>query len=537
VSDAPRSAAPTVSIVIPSIGRPSLGRLLDALAASAGPAPLEVVVVDDRRRPEHPLPIGHHRQVTVIAGPGRGPAAARNLGWRSTAGQWVAFLDDDVVPGSRWCLDLDADLTGLPSMVAGSQGRLRVPLPADRRPTDWERNVAGLEGARWATADLAYRRDVLAEVGGFDERFTRAFREDSDLGLRVSAAGYLIVRGERIAEHPVRPAGRAVSVSLQAGNADDAAMRARWGPGWRVSAGAEGGRTGRHLVITAAAAAAALGALSRRRSVARLSAAVWSAGTAELIAARVRPGPRSLDEVTTMVATSAVLPLAAVAHLGAGYARLPTWRNDTARAPLGLARSPLALSPARLRLRSGQQPRTYPVDPTWQPAAILFDRDGTLIVDTPGNLDPAAVRLMPGARTAVRRAREAGLAVGVVTNQAAVGRGDCTRAEVDAVNRRVDELLGPFDTWQVCPHTPEEACGCRKPAPGLVLAAAEALALDPGRCAVIGDIASDLAAAAGAGARSVLVPTTETRPAEIAGAGVVARDILDAVDVVLAGLC
>ena len=79
--------------------------------------------------------------------------------------------------------------------MAGSQGRLRVPLPAARPPTDWERNVAALEGARWATADLAYRRAVLAEVGGFDERFRRAYREDADLALRVVRAGYRIEQG------------------------------------------------------------------------------------------------------------------------------------------------------------------------------------------------------------------------------------------------------------------------------------------------------------------------------------------------------
>ena len=77
--------------------------------------------------------------------------------------------------------------------MAATQGRIVVPVPA--RPTDWERNVSGLEHARWATADMAYRRDVLAAVGGFDERFPRAYREDADLGLRVTAAGWRIVDG------------------------------------------------------------------------------------------------------------------------------------------------------------------------------------------------------------------------------------------------------------------------------------------------------------------------------------------------------
>ena len=70
----------------------------------------------------------------------------------------MAFLDDDVVPGPTWAADLLADLAGLPPEVAASQGRIVVPMPGGRRPTDWERNVRGLETARWATSDMGYRR-------------------------------------------------------------------------------------------------------------------------------------------------------------------------------------------------------------------------------------------------------------------------------------------------------------------------------------------------------------------------------------------
>lgn len=528
--------APTVSVVVPSIGRPSLLTLLDALSAGTGPAPEEVVVVDDRAVPSPPLDLDRHR-ATVLYGRGRGPAAARNLGWRHCRSDWVAFLDDDVLPDPDWPERLAADLEDLDGSVAGSQARLRVPLPADRSPTDWERNVAGLEGARWATADLAYRRDVLEELGGFDERFPRAFREDADLGLRVEQAGYLVLRGNRTVAHPVRVAGRWVSVKLQAGNADDVVMRARWGPAWRILCGAEGGRTGRHL-LTVGAGVAALAALAgRRRRLAAVGTAGWLAGTAELAWARIAPGPRTREEVLTMLGTSAVLPAAAVAGLASGLASLPSWRRDTARAPLGVPVSPLALTPPRVSVRAAERPHTRLVDPGWVPAAVLFDRDGTLIHDRPGTNDPAAVTLMPGARVAVQRARAAGLAVGVVTNQAAVGRGDVTMDQVRAINDRVEAMLGPIDTWQVCPHLPEDGCGCRKPNPGLVLAAADELGVEPARCVVIGDIGADVWAAAAGGARGVLVPTPRTRRPEIAAAPAVAADLLSALDVALAGLC
>jgi histidinol-phosphate phosphatase family protein len=121
----------------------------------------------------------------------------------------------------------------------------------------------------------------------------------------------------------------------------------------------------------------------------------------------------------------------------------------------------------------------------------------------------------------------------VVSNQSGVGRGRLSAAQVEAVNRRVEELLGPLGPWLWCPHRPDDGCGCRKPEPGLVLAAARTLGVDPNECVVIGDIAADMAAAEAAGARGVLVPTGATRPEEVAGATEVAPDLVAAVDLVL----
>jgi hypothetical protein len=206
--------------------------------------------------------------------------------------------------------------------VAGVTGRLRVPLPAGRRPTDWERNVAGLAEARWITADLAFRRTALASVGGFDERFRRAYREDADLAARLVAAGWRLEGGGRSSEHPVRPADRWVSVRLQAGNADDPRLRLRYGRRWREVTGVHKGRRGRHLAITAAGVTALVGAGSGRRALGAAAAVAWAAGTAELAWARIAPGPRTPDEVATMVVTSVALPPAATWHWFRGWAAL-----------------------------------------------------------------------------------------------------------------------------------------------------------------------------------------------------------------------
>jgi D-glycero-D-manno-heptose 1,7-bisphosphate phosphatase len=164
-----------------------------------------------------------------------------------------------------------------------------------------------------------------------------------------------------------------------------------------------------------------------------------------------------------------------------------------------------------------------------RPGAVLFDRDGTLVVDVPYCGDPAAVTPVPTARAALALLRAAGIPVGVVTNQSGIARGLLRPEQVDAVNRRIDDLLGPFDVWQQCPHGPDDGCACRKPAPGMVLAAAQRLGVEPGDVAVVGDIGADVDAALAAGARPVLVPTPVTRPEEVAAAPVVRPDLLAAV--------
>ncbi|MCX2946978.1 D-glycero-alpha-D-manno-heptose-1,7-bisphosphate 7-phosphatase [Lentzea sp. NEAU-D7] len=165
--------------------------------------------------------------------------------------------------------------------------------------------------------------------------------------------------------------------------------------------------------------------------------------------------------------------------------------------------------------------------------AVLFDRDGTLVRDVPYNGDPARVELMPGAQEAIRDLRARGLRTGVVSNQSGIGRGLLTEAQVQAVNARVEELLGRFGTWQICPHHPDDGCACRKPAPGLVLAACDALGVSPRRTVVVGDIEADVMAARNAGAASVLVPTDVTRPEEVQRAPRTAADLRAAMGMIL----
>ncbi len=315
---------PGVTVVIPTLGRPSLTALLSALAPALSDAPVEVLLVDDRVGAHDELTIPPGVDAKVLTGRAAGPAAARNVGWHAARHEWVAFLDDDVLPDPDWLPRLLADLAAAPDHVGGVQGNLRVPLPPDRRPTDWERVTAALADGEWITADMAYRREALQRAGGFDERLPRAFREDAELAHRVQRAGYALERGSRTVTHPVRPESRWVSVRTQRGNADDALLRRLYGRRWRTTLGIPPGRRARHVAVTTAAVLAVTAAATGRRRTAAVLGAAWLAGAAEFAAARIKPGPADPREIATMITTSVLIPPVATAHWVRGWVR---WRD------------------------------------------------------------------------------------------------------------------------------------------------------------------------------------------------------------------
>jgi HAD superfamily hydrolase (TIGR01662 family) len=513
-------AACSVTVVIPTIGRLSLRALLTSLREAAEATQLAlppVRVVDDRPGEDltattrlaadvaQYLPPAAEQR--VLRSGGRGPAAARNVGWRDSDTEWISFLDDDVVVTGSWLSDLTRDLACAPPCLGGSQALIEVPLPEGRRPTDWERGTAGLQKADWITADMAYRLSALRAAGGFDERFPRAFREDADLALAVLDAGFQLSRGTRRTVHPVRSADGWASLRQQRGNADDVLMRRLHGPGWRSRAHAARGRRPTHLLVVAAVVGATLAAATGRRRTGAVMAAGWLAGTAEFSFRRIAPGPKNGPELARMISTSVLIPPAATWHWLTGLIRHRHVR-------------PRASSIAPLRRGS-------------LPAAVLLDRDDTLIRDVPYNGDPSLVEAMPGARLALDRLRAVGVPLAVITNQSAIGRGLLEREHVEAVNDRVEELLGPFDAWAVCPHVETDACDCRKPLPGMIYQVARQLNVDAQDCVVIGDIGSDIEAAAAASARGILIPTAHTRECEVHASIERAVDLSSAVALLL----
>lgn len=151
-------------------------------------------------------------------------------------------------------------------------------------------------------------------------------------------------------------------------------------------------------------------------------------------------------------------------------------------------------------------------------ASVLLDRDGVIVEDVGYLADPERLAFIAGAPQAIARLNAAGLPVAVVTNQAGIARGYLTEARLHEIHARLDALLAEHgarvDRYYYCPHHPTAgrgeyrvACECRKPRPGMLLAAARDLQIDLARSFFVGDKRSDLEAGAAAGCRTLLVRT------------------------------
>src|SRR3954447_7656759 len=161
--------------------------------------------------------------------------------------------------------------------------------------------------------------------------------------------------------------------------------------------------------------------------------------------------------------------------------------------------------------------------------AVFLDRDGTINVERNYLHRPDEMVLIPGVPGAIGRLNRAGYRVVVVTNQAGIARGLYTAADMRAVHARLAELLAEagahVDAFMFCPHHPDFTgpCDCRKPAPGMLLAAASAYDLDLQRSWIVGDAAGDIGAGQAAGCRTVLVRTGYGAALEQALDGAAAR--------------
>jgi histidinol-phosphate phosphatase family protein len=179
---------------------------------------------------------------------------------------------------------------------------------------------------------------------------------------------------------------------------------------------------------------------------------------------------------------------------------------------------------------------------------VFLDKDGTLVEDVPYNVDPARLRLAPGAAEGLPRLVAGGFRLAVVSNQSGVARGFFPESSLKGVEAGLRRLLGDIGVslagFSYCPHHPQgvvadyaKVCECRKPGPGLILAAARELGADPRECWMVGDILDDVEAGRRAGCRTVLVDNgneTEWEPGPFREPHFRVRDLAEAAETILA---
>jgi len=311
--DAPQ-ALPDVCVVIPTHRRPDLlRRCLRAVLAQDYPADrVEIVVVEDGGPGEGEGVVtelrGQHPNATIryLAVAQGGPGAARNAGWRSARASVVALTDDDTIPDRGW---LRAAGRAIGEGADAVSGRTVVPL-ADR-PTDAEANVRGLERATFATCNVHVRRAWLERVGGFDPRFRRAYREDSDLEFRLLDAGARIIREDAaLVVHPPRRARPFASLAQQRGQFYDALLYREHPRRFRATIRAHPPFA--YYAMTLGLIGGPLALLLGHRRAALLAATIWTALVGRFFLRRARGTSRRPDHLAELAVTSALIPPVAV---------------------------------------------------------------------------------------------------------------------------------------------------------------------------------------------------------------------------------
>lgn len=318
-----------ITVVVPTYRRAELlERCLGALCAQDfDPADYEIVVCDDG--PDDATRASVERTAALHARRGlairylavretQGPAAARNAGWRAARAPAIAFTDDDTIPGHDW---LRAGLAALAHAQAAA-GRIVVPLEA--APSDYERDASGLARAEFATANAFVRRDALIAAGGFDERFTSAWREDSDLQFTLLGLGAQVARAEdAVVVHPVRPARWGVSLAQQRKSQFEALLFRKHRALYRERIGARPPLL--YYAVLASVLALLISLAAGARGAALTSLTAWLALTGVFCARRLRTTRLDPRHVLEMIWTSFWIPFLSIYWRLYGAVRYRAW--------------------------------------------------------------------------------------------------------------------------------------------------------------------------------------------------------------------
>lgn len=312
-----------ISIVVPTYQRTDLlQRCLFALTRQPFEADrYEIIIVSDG--PDHRLQEmivsflnGNERLPAITIhylSRKKGPAAARNAGWRMAKGKLILFTDDDCLPAVDW-IDYfwrayqlqprSADDTRL-----AFTGKCIVPCSAD--PTDYEKNISRLATAEFITANCACTRATLEWVGGFDETFPLAWREDSELQFRLLENKVPVIPvPEAVVFHPVRKASWGISLKEQKKSCYNALLykkhpqlykeRISRTPVWN------------YYIMIVLFATALISGIANKPWLSTAAFSGWLLLVCLFALKRLRDTRHSLSHITEMLFTSALIPFLSV---------------------------------------------------------------------------------------------------------------------------------------------------------------------------------------------------------------------------------
>jgi hypothetical protein len=230
----------------------------------------------------------------------------------------IAFTDDDTIPAEDWLAQGERAMRDMPQAVA-LHGAVEVPIGPT--PTDHERNTSRLQDAGFVTANCFVRRHVLQQIGGFDERFTRAWREDSDLFFALLGRGPVLSAAGPVVVHPVREVPWGFSVRSHSNLQFDALLYKKnrllyrryvqAAPPWS------------YYIAVLGALLAALSAAIGAGASAWAGLVLWAVPNAALLRRRLRGTSHRLRDLAEVTLTTPAIPFVAVAWRLSGAIR---WR-------------------------------------------------------------------------------------------------------------------------------------------------------------------------------------------------------------------
>jgi glycosyltransferase involved in cell wall biosynthesis len=304
-----------ISVVIPTYNRPYL--LNNCLKALANQTLIsndyEIIVVSDGHDMNTEKVINQFRaeqnvELFFYSLPSKkGPAAARNLGWQNANGHLIAFTDDDCLPDTNWLHSIWL-MYNNEELVAYT-GKVTVPI--SEKPSDFALNTAGLETAEFVTANCICTKNALHKTGGFDEKFSSAWREDSDLHFKLMLNNIPIHKNNKaVVVHPVRKVNWGISIKEQKKSMFNALLYKKYPELYRQRIKATPTWSYYTMILLFITSIVAL--FFKDFMLAKATLLVWIILTIWLTTKRLSKTTKSVSHIFEMFITSMIIPFVSV---------------------------------------------------------------------------------------------------------------------------------------------------------------------------------------------------------------------------------